>query len=129
MITWQHRSFLVDAENISWVNTHMMESSADHIQWIPCGPYANASEELAVQAIIRFLQTIPEKPRWLLLSNAMVSGKTSEGPDEIDVVAIGPRGVLAIETKHWDRSYIERHAATVEAEGHKAELKRESLPG
>lgn len=107
----------------------MTGASSNSVHWIRCGEFANLSEETAVKGILQYLDSVPTKPRWLVLSNVMVVGKALEGPDEMDVVAVGPTGLFAIEVKHWDQVYIERHPTTASSEARKAEMKARKLAG
>ena len=39
--------------------------------------------------------------------------------DEIDLLVIGPQGVVVIEVKHWDRTWIKKNQIQVEGEAEK----------
>lgn len=89
------------------------------VEHIPCGPYANESERLAVAAIKAKLQSVAGDGKWILLSNLSLSISQKGIPDEIDLVVIGPPGVLVIEVKHWQKSFLKSQKAVVIAEATK----------
>ncbi|MCL6562301.1 MAG: NERD domain-containing protein [Firmicutes bacterium] len=97
-------------------------------QLIDCGPPVNHSEEVAREHIARWLHHEATEP-WTVLFNLMVSYKPFESPDELDVVAISTRGILAIEVKHWDGEYLRTHPEMSRLEAEKLEKKARRLKG
>jgi len=106
-----------------------MNVQPDNLIWITCGQPANHSEELAKSEIVSWFAHQDSSEPWTILSNLMISYKPEETADEIDLVAIGPRGVVAVEIKHWDAAYLSSHSEIVEAEAKKLEKKVRSLAG
>ena len=76
------------------------------------GPFANESEERALQRLKTGLISLPGNQEWFLLTNLMFSVTNRLQSDEIDIVAVGPPGVQVIEVKHWK----DRHQHLVERE-------------
>lgn len=74
---------------------------ANHIS---CGPPANLSEIKAVERLKPLLDK-----QWTLLSNLQVIADEDRQPSEIDIIAVGPAGVLVIEVKHWDPSWVRKN--------------------
>lgn len=105
------------------------EMQNENIQWIDCGPFANRSEELAKHTIMEAFGTHTDMGAWIVLSNLMSAYKPFQTPDEIDLVAIGSHGVLAVEIKHWDAAYIQANPEIAKLEAHKIEMKARRLAG
>ena len=76
------------------------------VEHIMCGPFANASEEMAFRAIERRLKAEPGDGRAYILTNLVHGVGAGKQPDEIDIVVIATGGVVVIEVKHWDRSRL-----------------------
>ena len=93
-------------------------------QHIACGPFQTQSEKDAVEYLRPRLSA-----EWILLSNVQHSASTNRPPDDLDVVAIGPSGVVPIEVKHWDSAYLKQNRARVEFEVEKQEMKVRRLAG
>ena len=70
---------------------------------IPCGEFANESEQTAVERLKSELAKVPGE--WIILSNVPHSVTLQAVPDDVDLIVIGPSGVHVIEVKHWDLSY------------------------
>lgn len=92
---------------------------------IPCGPCVNESERNAIECLKVCLQNTASGP-WLLLSNLSHSVSAQRRSDEIDGVLIGPPGVVVIEVKHWDQSYLK---GEVEAEADRLDAKAKRIRG
>lgn len=97
------------------------------IRHIPCGPFVNASERLAVERLQAKL--VGTDGRWLILSNLDHSAHPGGRADEIDVVIIGPPGVAVIEVKHWDADWLRKEAALVEQEAGRIDAKAKRVAG
>ncbi len=78
------------------------------------GPFANESEERALQRLKTGLISLPGNQEWFLLTNLMFSVTNRLQSDEIDIVAVGPPGVQVIEVKHWKDRH--QHLAEREAD-------------
>jgi serine/threonine protein kinase len=78
---------------------------------IPCGPFANESEQKAVEHLKTRVQSSPGESEWILLSNLIFSVNHQVQSDEIDIVAIGPGGVRIIEVKHWSPQWLKANSA------------------
>lgn len=86
---------------------------------IPCGEYANQSEQMAVERLRASLTGFGGNDRWILLSNVPHAVNTQAVPDDIDLIAIGPSGLHVIEIKYWDRAYAKGVTTTVAHEANK----------
>ncbi len=102
------------------------------IRRIACGHFVNRSERLAAEYLDARLKGDNTTGEWLLLTNvSLSSGKEHLLPAEIDILAVGSKGVQVIEVKHWDRGFIvsQNHAAQVEHEASKANDKAKIVAG
>lgn len=89
---------------------------------IICGPVANQSEERALERLRSLLST-----EWVLLSNlSLITGQDRQ-PSEIDVIAVGPPGVLVIEVKHWDAAWVRDNPDKAEDEARILKSKTERI--
>ncbi|TLD71671.1 hypothetical protein FEM03_05905 [Phragmitibacter flavus] len=89
---------------------------------IICGPFANQSEERALERLKCILSS-----DWVLLSNlSLITGQDRQ-PSEIDVIAIGPPGVYVIEVKHWDAAWVRDNADRAEDEARILKSKTERV--
>lgn len=84
------------------------------VKLIPCGPFANESEQIAAKFLQDRLRNYEGPGPWLLLTGVLFSVNTRRLAEEIDLVAIGPPGVTVIEIKHWDDRWMERNPWAVE---------------
>ena len=100
----------------------MTNSSVRHI---PCGVAVNASELLAVEKLKSKLQTIPGP--WVVLSNLTHSSSANRLSDEIDLVAIGPVGVVVVEVKHWDAAFLKQRPDVSESEAERINEKAKRI--
>lgn len=82
---------------------------------IPCGHFANQSEEIATKELKKKLQGLPGEGRWILLTNIAHSARQNITSDDIDIIALGSPGIQVIEVKHWDAQYLKSDVATVES--------------
>jgi hypothetical protein len=98
------------------------------VRHIPCGPYVNESERIAVEGLKGKLQKLPSAP-WILLSNLNHAAKAHLRSDEIDLIVIGPTGIAVVEIKHWDLSYLKRCQAQVEHEAERVNAKAKRVAG
>ncbi|MGJ5043079.1 NERD domain-containing protein kinase family protein [Bradyrhizobium sp. HKCCYLRH1062] len=74
---------------------------------VPCGPFANASELRAFKAVDQAFRHVEGAGTAFVLTNLVFPNPHGQA-DEIDMVAIGPGGAVAIEVKHWDASALRR---------------------
>ncbi len=74
---------------------------------VPCGPFANASELKAFNAIYQELRRRDGEGTAYVLTNLTHPNLRGQA-DEIDVVVIGPGGAVVVEVKHWDTSALRR---------------------
>ena len=81
-----------------------------------CGPAANESELKAYEHLKTRLQSIEGHDEWILLTNLAFSVTHQLQSDEIDIVAIGPQGVLVIEVKHWTAQWVDKNPDLVNQE-------------
>lgn len=86
------------------------------VKHVPCGPYANFSEENAANQLTAALDKAARGP-WVLLTNHAYAWNAQSQPDEIDLIAIGPPGVQIIEIKHWRRSFVESPNNQIQVDG------------
>lgn len=96
---------------------------------VPCGPPANRSEELALDRCVSALNAAHPKEPWFVLANLVSSVSPDRQSDELDLVCVGARGVVLIEVKHWDASWMREHLEVVEAEVEKLTAKAKRLAG
>lgn len=99
------------------------------LRHVPCGQPVNQSERDAVEKLRAKLQPLPGD--WVLLSNVQHSLGDGRTSSEIDLVVIGPPGVIVIEVKHWDLSYVRsRHAGEqVDSEAERINTKAKRIAG
>lgn len=67
--------------------------------------------------------------QWIVFSNLAFSYSPTHQSDELDLLCIGPRGVVLIEVKHWDPGWITGHFEMVEREAEKLTQKAKRLAG
>jgi serine/threonine protein kinase len=72
---------------------------------IPCGPFANASELKAFNAIDQELRRTEGQNTAFVLTNLTHPNPRGQA-DEIDIVIIGPGGAVVVEVKHWDATAL-----------------------
>ena len=94
---------------------------------VPFGEFVNASERKALGHLKSRLQSIAGNDLWYLLTNLNFSSSHREQSAEIDMVVIGPPGVRVIEVKHWNSSWIDRNADSVEREADRVTDKAKKL--
>ena len=90
---------------------------------IHCGPFANESEEKAVEALKTRLISQLGDGQWLLLTNLAFSANHRRQSDEIDIVVIGPPGVRVVEIKHWTATWVRKNAELVDREADRVTAK------
>lgn len=74
---------------------------------VPCGPFANASELKAFNAVDQEIRKRSGEETAYVLTNLTHPNLRGQA-DEIDMVVIGPGGAVVIEVKHWDASALRR---------------------
>ena len=67
--------------------------------------------------------------RWLVFTNFALLTTPQRQPDDLDIVCIGPRGVILQEVKHWDGEAFAGSTERAEAEVKKLKSKAERLGG
>ncbi|MDE8650547.1 nuclease-related domain-containing protein [Novosphingobium album (ex Liu et al. 2023)] len=72
---------------------------------VPCGPFANASELRAFNAIDQELRRTEGQNTAFVLTNLTHPNPRGQA-DEIDIVIIGPGGAVVVEVKHWDAAAL-----------------------
>jgi serine/threonine protein kinase len=72
---------------------------------VPCGPFANASELKAFNAIDQELRRADGQNTAFVLTNLTHPNPRGQA-DEIDIVIIGPGGAVVVEVKHWDAAAL-----------------------
>ena len=103
--------------------------SNHQIQQIPCGPFANESERVACEKLRNRLQGTSGQGFWIFLTNIPFSFQTQGYSDEIDLIVVGPPGVIVIEIKHWDLTYIKENNNVVESEAERLNSKVKKIAG
>ena len=83
---------------------------------IPCGAYANESERIACDRLKVKLQADSSQDRYIFLTNIPFNFQSHGLSDEIDILVISTKGVIVIEVKHWDLSYLKDNLAIAESE-------------
>ena len=94
---------------------------------IQCGPFANESEQQAINSLKTRLIAQHGAGEWLLLTNLAFAAGDHRQADEIDIVAIGPPGVQVIEVKHWTQQWVKRHPDAVAQEADRVTLKARKI--
>jgi serine/threonine protein kinase len=89
----------------------------------------NASEQVAQSRIKAALESLGDTGLWVVYAGLASSSSPVYQSDDIDLLAIGPRGVLCIEVKHWDASWVNNNSAIVDAEAEKVTSKARRLAG
>ena len=84
---------------------------------IPCGSPVNHSEELATERTKALLKAVGGD--WVLLTNLALITNQDRQPDDLDMVLIGPCGVLLVEVKHWDATWVATNDAKAMDEARK----------
>lgn len=105
---------------------------AQRVQHIPFGPFVNESERIALETLKNRLIGDDTAGAWRLLTNVAVGPGDRKGqPLEVDCLAIGPPGVVAIEVKHWDREYLDAAAnrPRLSTEAARADAKAKRIAG
>lgn len=95
---------------------------------IPCGPPVNHSEERAIQQVKSLLGANADE-RWVGLTNFALMATHERQPDDLDIVCIGPRGVILMEVKHWEAGAFAGAAQRATDEARKLKSKAERLAG
>ena len=98
-------------------------------QHIPCGAFANESEEVAFKKLSSKLPGHAKEGSWIFLTNIPLSFRTQGYSDEIDILVISPTGVIVIEVKHWDAAFLKGKPLIVEAEADKLNAKVKRVAG
>ena len=75
------------------------------VEHVPCGPFANASELRAFNAIDQELRRAEGQNTTFILTNLTHPNPRGQA-DEIDIVIIGPGGAVVVEVKHWDAAAL-----------------------
>jgi len=99
------------------------------VRHVPCGQPVNQSERDAVEKLRAKLQ--PLSGDWVMLSNLQHSQGDGRTSSEIDLLVIGPPGVVVIEVKHWDLSYAKSSHVReqVESEADRVNTKAKRIAG
>jgi hypothetical protein len=82
------------------------------VDHLPCGAFANASEEAAFRAIDKYLRALPLEGRAFVLTNLAHGVGRGGQKAEIDVIVIVPGDAVVIEVKHWDRARLKANAGS-----------------
>lgn len=97
------------------------------VRHIPCGIPVNESERKAIALIKGKLQSHPDY--WVMLSNLHHHSQATRLSDEIDLIVLGPRGVIVVEIKHWEFAYIKSNGIKAEVEAERANDKAKRVAG
>lgn len=94
---------------------------------VHCGPFANESEQKAVEALKSRLISEFGSGTWLLLTNLAFSANRRRQSDEIDIIAIGPPGVRVVEVKHWTSAWVRKNPEVVGREADRVTAKARKI--
>lgn len=94
---------------------------------VRCEESANLSEKRALHRVEEILRGRAGE-EWVVLANLMFSSSPDRPSDEIDLVCIGTRGVVAIEVKHWQIDPV-RDSQRLSAEAKRITTKARRLSG
>ncbi|MCX8034319.1 MAG: NERD domain-containing serine/threonine-protein kinase [Thermodesulfovibrio sp.] len=100
-----------------------------NVKPIHCGEFVNHSENIAFKKIFKKLNSIQGTDTYIILTNLKLSSNPNGLSDEIDQLIICPAGVILIEVKHWDLSYINNNKITAEKEAEKINEKAKKIKG
>ncbi|MDW8208639.1 MAG: NERD domain-containing protein kinase family protein, partial [Chloroherpetonaceae bacterium] len=100
-----------------------------HVKHIPCGEYANQSEQNALEFLRQRLNSEAGSDTWFLLTNLLLSLGHESLPEEIDLLAVGPTGVFVVEVKHWDASLLKSTTAEAEKAAERTAMKAKKIAG
>ena len=95
---------------------------------IACGSPVNQSEERAIQRVKALLQGNTAE-HWIGLTNFALLVTHQRQPDDLDIVCVGPRGVILMEVKHWDGSRFASPGRNATDQALKLKSKAERLGG
>jgi serine/threonine protein kinase len=95
---------------------------------VPCGSPVNQSEEIAIQQVKSLLGSMAGE-HWIGFTNFALLTTHQRQPDDLDIVCIGPRGVILQEVKHWDGGAFTGLTERAEHETRKLKSKAERLAG
>ena len=84
------------------------------VEHLPCGVFANHSEEVACRAVNAYLRAQSGVETAYVLTNLAHGLKPDGQPDEIDIVVLTAGGAAVIEVKHWEASRLKTHAYEAE---------------
>jgi len=92
-----------------------------------CVPAANESEIKAFEYLKGQLQSTQGNNEWVILTNLAFSVTHQLQSDEIDIIVIGPPGVVVIEVKHWTAQWVDDHKDLVEREADRITAKARKI--
>lgn len=92
-----------------------------------CGPASNESEVKAFECLKSHLQSTQGNNEWVILTNLAFSVTHQLQSDEIDIIVIGPPGVVVIEVKHWTGQWVDDHKDLVEREADRITAKARKI--
>lgn len=99
------------------------------VKFVQCGEPVNESERIAAQRCKTCLETIADSAPWVVFANLASSSSPLHQSDDLDIVLIGPRGVLLLEVKHWDAAWISDNRLRAEDEAEKLTCKAKRFAG
>jgi serine/threonine protein kinase len=99
------------------------------VKLVQCGDPVNESERLAAQRCKAALDSLADPASWVIFANLASSSSPLHQSDDLDLVLIGPRGVLLVEVKHWDAAWINDNQMRAEDEAEKLTAKTRRLAG
>ena len=99
------------------------------VDHVPCGAFANASEETALRAVNKHLRALPVEGQAFILTNLAFGVGRGGQPDEIDMIVIAPGGAVVIEVKHWDRARLKANSWDAEDQADLLTLKAKRVAG
>lgn len=89
----------------------------------------NASEVAAETKCKAALEALGDSAPWIIFAGFASSSSPLHQSDDLDLVPIGPRGVLLIEVKHWDAAWINANKTSAEVEAEKLTAKAKRFSG
>lgn len=99
------------------------------VKVIRFSPAVNNSEMVAEQRTKSALISLNDVGDWIVFAGYSSASSPLHQADDLDLVLIGPRGIYAVEVKHWNASWITTHSIVVEAEADKLTAKARRLAG
>lgn len=92
-------------------------------------PPVNNSEKVAEERCKSALESLGDKESWIVFAGFSSASSPVHQADDLDLLLMGPRGIFAIEVKHWSASWMSSRSVAVDVEADKLTAKARRLAG